>query len=313
MRLNLIFALAYVMVPVLAADSYLFTSFRGNGEDGVYLASSDDGYKWTALNGNKPWLKPGHPGMLMRDPCLRQGADGVFRMVWTSSWGGNGQPVTIGYASSKDLVNWSEQKLIPAMPGEPTARNAWAPELLWDAEQKQWLIFWATTIPGRFASTDHEAERPDLNHRIYATSTRDFETFTPARLFFDPGFDVIDSTINEVGRRYVMVFKDERAKPEARKNLRLAFADAAGGPYAEVSETFTRSWVEGPSMIEIGGEYFVYFDNYRKPRHYGAMKSRDLKNWEDVTEKLSFPADHRHGTVIAVPRDVVDRLRNVQR
>jgi len=35
---------------------------------------------------------------LMRDPCLLRGPDGIFRLVWTTSWTG----VTIGYASSKE-------------------------------------------------------------------------------------------------------------------------------------------------------------------------------------------------------------------
>jgi len=34
-----------------------------------------------------------------------------------------------------------------------------------------------------------------LNHRIYGTTTRDFWTFSPTRLFYEPGFNVIDATI----------------------------------------------------------------------------------------------------------------------
>ena len=44
-----------------AADQYLFTSFRSNGETGVFFALSEDGRKWTPLNENKPWLKPSNP------------------------------------------------------------------------------------------------------------------------------------------------------------------------------------------------------------------------------------------------------------
>lgn len=50
---------------------YLFTSFRGNGEDGLHLAWSDDGYKWADLG--RVFLKPQvGQSKLMRDPCLRQ-------------------------------------------------------------------------------------------------------------------------------------------------------------------------------------------------------------------------------------------------
>ena len=52
----------------LACDWYLFTSFRRNGETGVYFAVSEDGRRWTPLKSNQPWITPQHAGMLMRDP-----------------------------------------------------------------------------------------------------------------------------------------------------------------------------------------------------------------------------------------------------
>ena len=64
---------------------YLFTSFRGNGEDGLHLAISRDGYHWTALNQDRSFLRPSvGNGKLMRDPSLAQAKDGTFHLVWTS-------------------------------------------------------------------------------------------------------------------------------------------------------------------------------------------------------------------------------------
>jgi len=71
MRYLLALALA---VSVHAADWHLFTSFRRNGETGVFLALSQEGRKWEPLNGNQPWIKPEQPGMLMRDPFLTRDA-----------------------------------------------------------------------------------------------------------------------------------------------------------------------------------------------------------------------------------------------
>ncbi len=68
----------------------------------------------------------------MRDPCIIRGADGLFHMVWTVSWNER----TIGYASSKDLIHWSEQQAIPVMEHEPTTLNCWAPEIFYDAGDK---------------------------------------------------------------------------------------------------------------------------------------------------------------------------------
>lgn len=283
---------------------HLFTSFRGNGEDGLHLAYSRDGYTWTKLGGGKPFLAPKvGPKPLMRDPCLRRGPDGTFHMVWTTTWT---RPLVIGYASSKDLIHWSEQKGIPVMEGEPNARNAWAPELFYDAARRQWLIFWSTTIPGRFPETDKTGDKGH-NHRMYYKTTPDFRTFSKTRLFYDGGFNVIDGAILKVGKTYHLIVKDETRHPP-KKNLRIATGRAPEGPWSKASEPFTISWVEGPSAIRIGAEYLVYFDHYAKPHYYGAVRSRDLVTWEDVSKQISFPKGHRHGTVIEVTREIVEGL-----
>ena len=37
---------------------YIFSSFRDNGEDGLHLSYSTDGYNWTALNNDKSFMTP---------------------------------------------------------------------------------------------------------------------------------------------------------------------------------------------------------------------------------------------------------------
>ena len=128
---------------------YMFSYFKDNGEDGLHLAYSFDGYQWTALKHDSSFLKPGvAKDKLMRDPCIIHGADNKFHMVWTVSWNDRG----IGYASSGDLIHWSQQQFIPVMKDEPNAENCWAPEILYDKDQKLYMIYWATTIPGRFVA-----------------------------------------------------------------------------------------------------------------------------------------------------------------
>ena len=39
-------------------DVYLFSYFKNNGEDGLHLAYSYDGLKWTALKNDSSFLKP---------------------------------------------------------------------------------------------------------------------------------------------------------------------------------------------------------------------------------------------------------------
>jgi hypothetical protein len=302
---------ALLCAPVLfAADWYLFTSFRKNGETGVYLALSSDGREWVPLNNNRPWIEPDAPGMLMRDPFLARGNDGTWHLLWTWGWtrqemGGN---LKIGHATSKDLIHWSAQEEIPILANEPTARNAWAPEAAWDNKRGEWIVFWSTTIPGRYSNTEGTGDS-GYNHRVYAMTTRDWKTFSPAKVWFDPGFNCIDSTVVQDGKRSIMIFKDERRNPE-KKNLRLAFADSPAGPWTDVTETFSDGWVEGPSAVKIGSDWWVYFDRYRDHR-YDALRTRDWKTFNP--EKVTFPSDHRHGTVVALSEAQAKSLQAVSR
>ena len=296
-----------------AADWYLFSSFRKNGETGVFLALSPDGRTWTPLNAGQPWLPPDRPGELMRDPWIGQGPDGVWQMVWTWGWTRKetGGKLVIGHASSPDLIHWSPQQQISVLENEPLAQNAWAPEAVWDPARQEWLLFWSTTIPGRFPETDASGDGGN-NHRLYSTTTRDWKTFTPSRLLFDPGFNCIDATMVHDGARWVMVFKDERKEPLVKK-LRLAFADSPAGPWRGVTEPFTRDWVEGPTVARVDGEWWIYFDHYREPQGVGAVRTADWKSFEDIAGQLTFPAGHRHGTVVRIPEALAETLRAERR
>ena len=291
---------------VKTMENYLFTSFRGNGEDGLHLAYSHDGLKWAALNGDKSFLKPQVGTKLMRDPCICGGPDGTFHMVWTSGWWDRG----IGIAYSKDLINWTEQKWLGVMEHEPTAVNCWAPEIFYDAQSKKYMIYWSTTIPGRFPQTDDSGDSGNsrkLNHRIYYVTTEDFQAYSKTALLYDGGFNVIDATIVRDGDRYVMFVKDETRQPVARKNIRIAFSDKLEGPYSPASEPISPDWVEGPTAIKIADAWYLYYDGYTRHRYEG-IRSKDLKNWETITDELIFPKDTRHGTVLKVPYQVLESL-----
>ena len=286
------------------ADSvYAFSYFKGNGEDGLHLAYSEDGFNWQSLNNDRSFLQPElSKDKLMRDPCIIRGGDGRFHMVWTVSWTDQG----IGYASSGDLIHWSGQQYIPVMAHEPGARNCWAPEVTYDPEQELYLIYWATTITGRFPETQVEADN-GYNHRMYCVTTKDFKTFSDTRLFYEPGFNVIDATIVRDGGRWVMFLKDETREP-AEKNLKVAYADKLEGPYSPAGEPITGDyWAEGPTAMHIDGEWVVYFDKYTEHR-YGAVASADLVSWHEVSEKLTMPDGIRHGTVFKISRQELAKL-----
>jgi Glycosyl hydrolases family 43 len=309
MKKSFIIALITLCTTVSAqvTDSvYVFSYFKNNGKDGLHLAYSKDGLKWEALHNDESYLAPelGNE-KLVRDPCIIYGADKKYHMVWTVGWTEKG----IGYASSDDLVHWSPQKFIPVMEHEKDARNCWAPEITYDPVSKMYMIYWATTITGTFPETLAKGEN-SYNHRIYYTMTKDFKAFTKAALLFEPGFNVIDASIQVLGKeKYVMFYKDETVEPVAKKNINLAYAKSINGPYKAVSTPAITGnyWAEGPAPVKVDKEWVVYFDRYRDHK-YGAVKSTDLKQWEEISDSISLPVGLRHGSIIKVPASVVDKL-----
>jgi hypothetical protein len=303
-QLTIAFLLLITQATYSQSPVYIFSYFKGNGEDGLHLAWSNDGYNWSPLHNDSSFLKPtAGKDKLMRDPCIIRGADGTFHMVWTVSWNERG----IGYASSKDLLHWSEQQNIPVMEQEPAARNCWAPEITYDARNKQYMIYWATTIPGRFSKGDTAGD-DKYNHRLYYVTTKDFKSFTPAKLLYDKDFNVIDATIQPDGKQYVMFLKDETRKPP-QKNLRIATSSTLTGNYSTPSEPITgKYWAEGPTVMKIGNSWIVYFDKYTEHK-YGAVTSTDLKNWTDISDKVTFPKGLRHGTVFTITEKEFELLK----
>jgi hypothetical protein len=278
---------------------YLFSYFTGEGEDGLRLALSENGLTWRPVDGGRPLLRPDVGSRLMRDPHLSLGPDGIFRLVWTSGWWDHG----FGYAESRDLRTWSPQRFVPVMAHEPAARNTWAPEIVHDRTANRFQVIWASTIPGRFPTTDDSGDLHDgrqLNHRLYHATTTDFETFTPAALLYDGGFNVIDGTIVDLGDCFAMIVKDETREPVARKHLRVTFGPAPGGPWGPAGPAFTPGWVEGPSVVRMGDAWVVYYDEYTRGR-YGAMRTRDFATWEDLSRLIRMPEGARHGTVLEAP------------
>lgn len=336
-------AALHAAVAAEEAPYYVFTSFRDRSDGyGLFLAVSRDGFTWRnvsrtpllepvadnrvemrELNEGGWWWTSGARGM--RDPCLARGPDGTFHLVWT--WQ-RGSRSSIGYAQSDDLLTWRDVRMLRMTPPEWTVDYCWAPALVHDPEGRwwpvreeagggPWLIVWSCAVKGRFEET---AKLTRHNHRLYARRTADFETFSPAELFFDPGYPVIDADFylwSPGGKKVpadaagedgipVLFFKDELRYPE-KKQVRMAWWEAKDAP---PSGALTTEMCEGPSAIEIDGMTIVYFDEYTR-RNYGAIRSADLRQWEDVTPLMSFPTGHRHGSVLKVEPVIGRRLEEM--
>lgn len=285
---------------------FLFAYFKGHG-DGLHLAFSDDGLEWKVLHDDGIFLKPSIGAeCIMRDPCIVAGHDGIFHMVWTVGWNEKG----IGYASSKDLLNWSPQKYLPVMEHEEKARNCWAPEFFYDEENKLYLIYWASTIEGKFPETQPYGD-DGYNHRMYYVTTADFKTFSNTKLLYDGGFNVIDATIVKDVDHYLLFMKNETLIPP-QKNLRMAYGST---PYSfgTAGEALTPNhyWAEGPTAIKVEDRWIVYFDKY-KINSLGAICSNDLIHWEDISSHIKFPLGAQHGYVLETDAKIIEYLTRLK-
>ena len=295
-----------------ANSPWLFVGFKGNGEDGVYYALSPDGYNWTIANQDRPVFQQTSPTELMRDPFLQRGPDGTFHMVWTWSWR---SPTVIGHSTSTDLLHWTPHEQLNILANEPSALNAWAPALYYEPDHQRWLIFWSSTIPGRFPGDD--SGDSGLNHRILYTTTPDFKTLAPSKVFFDPGYSVIDATLIQTGSNYHLIFKDERKTP-LKKVLQIAQAPTMEGPWTNITPPISDHWSEGAAIIPVAATanssagYLAYYDHYHDPQRYGALFSTDLKTWTDATSRITFPRGLRHGSFLRITQAEYNSINSLQ-
>ena len=327
--LGLTISLGSCRGPASEDTAYIFTSFREPSTRGLQYLYSLDGLHWDTLPGI--WLAPKvgndttyidawtgqvqapkfYPDeRVMRDPSIVRGPDGTFHLVWTTQWMGSRG---FGYASSCDLIHWSEQRVIDVMSDIPT-NNVWAPELFYDEEQEQFLIIWSSQIDPR-TYTPADTLGTNSCHRMWYTTTRDFQTFAPARRYYDPGFNSIDGYLLRRGPKdYVLVVKDNR-KP-GFSNLFCVFSDSPYGPFHTADNapagttpttTFGRTYSEGPCALQLGDEWIIYFDQYH-PQEYGAVATRDFLTFTPIPERISVPANHKHGTIVQVSRKQLDAL-----
>lgn len=311
--------------PATESDRFVFLLpyFLGNGETGVYLTASRDGLQFDWLNDGKPILPaPNWPSEnLTRDPSILY-HDDTFHMVWTTSW----ESRSIGYASSKNLKEWSVPKKIDIWGDRTDVRNTWAPELHWDPEQQEFLILWSTTTDAELRDDDGTGNPHKLDHRSYASRTKDFESFTTPKLFYstqNPELSVIDpyiafddrNTDDPADDRWVMVIKNEMYPKDGGKNLCLVFSQHMQGPYETTlgppivgaGTDIVDRMGEGPSLLKVNGLWWLYWDAPGSEFSYCLATSPDLIHWTNRSAEMSLPVERmRHGTVLRVLESAID-------
>ncbi|BCM91229.1 hypothetical protein IAD21_03093 [Abditibacteriota bacterium] len=284
---------------------YLMSYFRTESE-ALHLAFSSDGLLWEPLNQNRPvWHAPiGNKSV--RDPFILRDEQGIYRLFSTNSWHSD----SIIVADSTDLIEWTHPRLVTLMSGVKGTRNTWAPECFFDPEAGVYRVIWSSSQDLR--SLSEMEKSADWNHRIWTSSTTDFENWTPPEFFFDPGYSVIDACVVHLRLgRWMMSWKDERSTDATRlhsKKIKVSFAPSISGPWTEESAFLTNDMSEGPTLFPRTGGWTLLFDAFTA-HYFGALHSDDEgQTWRDISSQVTFPPGPRHASVIEIPETDANTL-----
>ena len=298
-------------------SAYVYTYFRGNiygnGESQhIHMATSEDGFYWTALNKNEPILKAELGTKGVRDSYLVRSPEGDrFYLIGTdldanggnwAEYGGNGSRY-IRIWESDDLVNWSEERLILIAP--ENAACMWAPETTYDETTGEYVVYWATGLKGGDGK------------KIWYAKTRDFYTFTEPQIYKDTegGITFIDTSMIEYQGTYYRFTKNEN-----ELSILMETSDAVLGDFSLVKTRIAdETGVEGPAIYKINGEekWVLYMDGYAgKNSGVGyfpliANSLEDLKNANFVRMKAGtykMPEGAKHGSFVPITKEEYDAL-----
>ncbi|MFK0116132.1 family 43 glycosylhydrolase [Streptomyces sp. NPDC090994] len=307
---------------------YLFAYFTGEGTaDGEQiryaLSRGNDPLHWRELNGGEPVLTSTIGERGLRDPFVIRAPEGDkfyaiatdLRMYRNSS--GSWDEVqrhgstSVMVWESTDLVHWTDQRLVKVAPDN--AGNAWAPEAYWDASLDAYVVFWASKL---YADDDPEHTVSTYNKMMYAT-TEDFRTFSEPKVWSDPGYSVIDSTVVAHEGTYYRYTKDERNPTSSTPCSKFITAEKSkeltGTSYDFVADCVGSGAIdrgEGPTVFKSNTEekWYLFIDEYGG-RGYVPFETTDLGSGEwTVSEDYQLPASPRHGTVLPVTQEEYDRL-----
>ena len=297
---------------------YFFTYFAGEGYgDGeqIYFASSRDGLNWNDLNENKPVLTSNLGDKGVRDPYIIRSHEGdKFYMIATDlkingksgdKWGDaqtKGSKCLMVW-ESKDLVNWSEQRMVKV--NSDKAGCTWAPEATYDEKTGEYIVYWASKT-----SDDNYGKQ-----KLYYSKTRDFYTFTEPKVFIEKNQSSIDTTIsyNEADGYYYRYTKNEgSSNNELNAKTKTIFIERSktllNGDWEHISSDSLNAnqWVEGPTMFKFIGQnkWCLLLDNFGGGGYYPVV-TENLSDGVFTKPESAYkmPSRARHGTPIQVTNE----------
>lgn len=304
---------------------YLFTHFREkltpDGEQ-VYFSVSRDGFNWLEINGGKPVLTAEKGFRGCRDIEIVRLFDGSFAILTTDelivermdeNYQVNWKHVNrtgskcLRMWKTDDLISFSEEKLLPI--GTDNFGCMWAPEVYRDDDKGEYLIHWGSTV-----------REDDYSHMsIYCSVTKDFESFSPPKLFFTKDNEILDSHIRKIGNTYHLFYKNAE---HPSMNMHST-SENLYGPYEhdkafeEYMSTIDKPGsYEAPTTIVLpDGRWCLMIDFFgceKEKMGYVPFVSPcpGDSNFIMSKESFSFPYGFKHGGTVEISEEEYERLIN---
>ena len=150
---------------------FAYASLDNKGQNGLHYAWSNDKVNWSAIGPEHSFLKCdyGRWGSQKRmlSPFLFKDNEGLYHCLWSV----NETDFVLAHAASKDLVTWNRQTYVPIMKGIGSTENFFnnVIDLEVFADKNAYTISWLSG----YKTAEYANE--------FATSTKDFKTFTTTR------------------------------------------------------------------------------------------------------------------------------------
>lgn len=304
-----------------AGGGFLFTTFRDEinpMSEQIYMAISEDGRHWDSLNSGDPVLVSDVGEKGVRDSFLLRSKDG--RKVWlfatdlcvarNRDWhrATHAGSRSIVVWESTDLVHWTPPRLALVAPSD--AGCVWAPEGIYDPENQDYLVYWASTT-GR----DNFSKL-----RIWAARTKDFYSFSPPFIYDEKTNHVIDIDIARDGQNFYRFTKDDKDK-----SVNMEISTNLMGPWQPVP-SFTAGTgknFEGPICYQLKPDdqgqpapWCLLLDNVSDRIGAGAFGYMPFTSTNPASGNFiaatncHFPYPFRHGSVLPIGKAELKRLKS---
>ena len=175
--------------------------------------------------------------------------------------------------------------------------RVWAPQIIWDASVNKYLVYYSL-----LSTNDGDS----YDKIYYSYADEDFTTLTQPRMFFDPGFSVIDADIlyNPYDGLYHMYYKREAANGSDRGVYEATSPTLVGGSWTDITHVTNEgtAQVEGSSHIRRINEdtYNLYYMRYSEGYNYKVCETDHLGLNTTSSVNLQGTGSFQHGSFMTL-------------